>query len=91
MGYNLRTYSELHFVVLLLGFTGILGKLITLPAPELVVFRIFFAFISLLIILKIQKVNLKASRKMIFSALSNLAEETKKYFTVMQVTAGDMV
>ena len=68
MASNLRTYSELHFVVLLLGFTGILGKLISLPAPELVVFRMFFAVISLFIILKTQKINLKAQKKMLWSA-----------------------
>jgi len=70
MKVSLRSYLELHFVVLLLGFTGILGKLISLPAPHLVVFRVFIAFITLFLFLKIKKYNLRLSRKQIFSCLS---------------------
>lgn len=67
---HLKTYFELHFVVLLLGFTGILGKLINLPASELVVFRILFAFISLFLILKVQKVSVRPTKKLLWSALA---------------------
>jgi len=42
-------YIELHFIVVLLGFTAILGKLIQLSAPTLVWYRTMFAFIALLI------------------------------------------
>ncbi|QZT37766.1 DMT family transporter [Halosquirtibacter xylanolyticus] len=37
----------LHLVVLIYGFTGVLGKLIDMDAVVLVWYRIFFAFISL--------------------------------------------
>jgi drug/metabolite transporter (DMT)-like permease len=67
---DVKTYLELHFVVLLFGFTGILGKLINLPAPELVVFRMFFAFVSLYIILRFQKVKIKPTRKLLWSSLA---------------------
>ncbi|HBG70128.1 MAG TPA: EamA family transporter [Bacteroidales bacterium] len=70
MKFSLRSYLELHFVVLLLGFTGILGKLISLPAPHLVVFRVFIAFVTLFLFLKIRKQNLVLTRKQIFSAIS---------------------
>ncbi|MCR9063251.1 MAG: DMT family transporter [Cytophagales bacterium] len=40
---NLKDYLKLHLVVVLLGLTAILGKLITLPALELVIFRTFIA------------------------------------------------
>lgn len=33
------TYVKLHVIVLIFGFTAILGKLITLPALELVWYR----------------------------------------------------
>lgn len=69
MNFSLKTYSELHFVVFLLGFTGILGKLISLPAPQLVVFRMFIALVTLFVILKVQRMNLKISRKILFSTL----------------------
>jgi drug/metabolite transporter (DMT)-like permease len=38
---------HLHFIVVLLGFTGILGKLITLPAMELVWYRMTIAALGL--------------------------------------------
>ncbi len=40
-------FLRLHFIVILFGFTGILGKLISIPAVELVFYRTFFAFIGL--------------------------------------------
>jgi drug/metabolite transporter (DMT)-like permease len=46
---KLGNYFELHFIVVLLGFTAILGKLIQLPAPILVWYRTMFAFIALFI------------------------------------------
>jgi len=46
---KLGNYFELHFIVVLLGFTAILGKLIQLPAPVLVWYRTMFAFIALFI------------------------------------------
>jgi len=46
---KLGNYFEMHFIVVLLGFTAILGKLIQLPAPILVWYRTMFAFIALFI------------------------------------------
>ena len=40
---------ELHIIVVLLGFTAILGKLIGLSAPAIVWYRTMFAFITLFI------------------------------------------
>ncbi len=37
----------LHFIVLLLGFTGILGALISLPSPELVWYRMLIAALGI--------------------------------------------
>ncbi|MBL7847406.1 MAG: DMT family transporter [Cyclobacteriaceae bacterium] len=36
-------FLRLHFIVILFGFTGILGKLITIPAVEMVFYRTLFA------------------------------------------------
>ncbi len=70
MKISLKTYSELHFVVFLLGFTGILGKLITLPASHLVVFRIFIAFVTLFALLIARRTSLRISRKTLFNSLA---------------------
>jgi drug/metabolite transporter (DMT)-like permease len=46
----LKYHLLLHVVVVILGFTAILGKLITLPAYELVWYRMMIAFIALAVI-----------------------------------------
>lgn len=40
---HLKDYLQLHFIVLIWGFTAILGLLITIPAVELVLFRTLLA------------------------------------------------
>lgn len=42
-GDNLKNYLHLHLIVFVWGFTAVLGKLITLPALELVWFRMCIA------------------------------------------------
>ena len=43
LAYHLR----LHFIVLIFGFTGILGKLIELPSMSIVLYRIIIAIAAL--------------------------------------------
>ncbi|MEC9042386.1 MAG: EamA family transporter, partial [Verrucomicrobiota bacterium] len=68
-----RDYSKLHLVVILWGFTAILGKLIDLDSPVLVFYRVGASALILAIIislLKIKKVDNKSSRlKMIANGL----------------------
>lgn len=40
-------FLRLHFIVILFGFTGILGKLITLPAVEMVFYRTLLAAVGM--------------------------------------------
>ncbi|MBR8535824.1 DMT family transporter [Carboxylicivirga sediminis] len=47
MNVLLKNHLKLHFVVILYGFTAILGKLITLPAPQMVWYRMIIAFLVL--------------------------------------------
>lgn len=51
----LRNHIKLHFVVFIYGFTAILGKLITLPAAEMVWYRMLIAFLALGLYLKYKK------------------------------------
>jgi len=62
----LITYLKLHLVVLIYGFTAILGKLIELPALELVWYRMLIAILTLYIYLKIRGESLVISRKALF-------------------------
>lgn len=50
---------RLQFIVLLWGFTGVLGKLITVSAIPLVWFRMLVAAAVLLLVLKFRKISLK--------------------------------
>ncbi len=69
-GKHLAQYIHLHFIVILLGFTAILGALITLDAIALVWYRMLFATVGLYLFLLIQKIPIKVNRKQLFHLLS---------------------
>ena len=54
-------YLKLHFIVFLFGFTGILGKLVSIPAVEMVFYRTLFAAIGMAALLKITHGGFKVS------------------------------
>lgn len=56
-----RSYLILHIAVLLAGFTGVFGKLISLSEFPLVWYRVLFSSILLFIILRIFKIEKTAS------------------------------
>lgn len=55
-------YFKLHFIVLIWGFTSILGLLIHLPATEMVFYRTFMATLILWVICRKRRLSLKISR-----------------------------
>jgi drug/metabolite transporter (DMT)-like permease len=56
-----KNYLALHAIVFLWGFTGILGKLITLPSISIVWWRMFIASIGILVFVALTKRKLKTS------------------------------
>ncbi|MEP0986554.1 DMT family transporter [Ekhidna sp.] len=54
-----KDYLTLHFIVLIWGFTAILGLLIDIPSVEVVFFRTFISSIGLWVLLKFWKRPLK--------------------------------
>jgi EamA domain-containing membrane protein RarD len=56
-----KDYLWLHFVVLLWGFTAILGLLISLSAAEIVFHRTFLASLGLFLLLKFRKRPIKVN------------------------------
>lgn len=60
---NFKNHLHLHFLVLIAGFTAILGELITIKAVSLVWYRMVFAFVFMGVYLKITKVRLKIKPK----------------------------
>jgi drug/metabolite transporter (DMT)-like permease len=59
---SIRDYIQLHFIIILWGFTAILGLLIYVPPLELVFYRTFLAAFGLLIIIKYRNLPLRVSR-----------------------------
>ena len=66
-----RDYAKLHFVVILWGFTAILGGLIELESPVLVFYRVGLAAILLAILIRIIKAPGANSRKGQIQMLAN--------------------
>lgn len=55
MSATAKDYFELHFTVLIWGFTAVLGLLITLPAVEVVLYRTLIAFIGLGLLILVRR------------------------------------
>ena len=63
------TQIRLQFIVLLWGFTGVLGKLIQTNAIPLTWYRVAIASVVLFLILRLRKISLKVSRQEFFLLL----------------------
>ncbi len=61
----LTTYLKLHLIVLIYGFTAILGKLILLPALELVWYRMMLAILTFFVYLKWRNESVVVPRKVL--------------------------
>lgn len=70
MNIELKSYFKLHFIVLIWGFTAILGLLIALPAVEVVLFRTFLATITLGILLTARKRNFAIGKREIIKIIA---------------------
>ena len=66
---NIKSHFHLHFVVILLGFTAILGSLISLDAIHLVWWRMLFAFIGLWFFILIKGTNYLLKLRDVFKLL----------------------
>lgn len=66
---NIGKYIHLHFIVLIFGFTGILGKLISLNAEYLVFYRLIISIPVLFLFILIAKESIKIPIKEIVKYL----------------------
>lgn len=67
---KLTSFLELHFIVVLLGFTAILGKLITISVFEVVFYRTLFASIGLFFTLLLLKKDIQITKIDAFKMLA---------------------
>lgn len=56
-------HIRLHLIVLIFGFTGILGKLIELPAGLIVLYRMVIASLALAIIIRWRGISFRSERR----------------------------
>src|SRR6201996_7838707 len=61
----------LHFTVLIWGFTGTLGKLISIPAVGLVWYRVLIGSVSLFLYFLIAKINYRINQKTFIKFVAN--------------------
>jgi drug/metabolite transporter (DMT)-like permease len=64
-----RDYLQLHFIVLLWGFTAILGRLIHVPSSELVLYRTLLACLGLFALLLLRKETMLISKNAIIKIM----------------------
>lgn len=86
---HVGSYIHLHFLVLIWGVTTILGKLISIPALEVVFYRTFFAFIVLYFIVKLRKSSLAIGKRnfyAIFGTGSIIASHWILFFLAARVS-----
>ena len=62
---SLKDYLQLHFVVLIAGFTAILGALISVHSLSVVFFRTFLAALGLFLYFSIKKIPYQVPPKII--------------------------
>jgi drug/metabolite transporter (DMT)-like permease len=60
---KISKYVQLHFIILLWGFTPVLGKLISIDAYDLVWYRLLFSALSLYLYLRYKGLSLSISKK----------------------------
>jgi hypothetical protein len=66
---TIKDYAKLHFIVFIWGFTGVLGKLISLDGVDTAWYRMIFAFLTLMIFAYYKKESLKTSVSSAFNFL----------------------
>jgi drug/metabolite transporter (DMT)-like permease len=62
-------YFKLHFIVFLWGFSGILGKLVSIPAYEMVFYRTLLSALGLAAVMVFLKVSFRISGKQLGNLL----------------------
>lgn len=64
-----QDYLKLHFIVFLWGFSAILGKLVTIPALEMVFFRALIASLGLIAVILYVKGTFRVTQVQLFQLL----------------------
>ncbi|CAM3774213.1 DMT family transporter [Flavobacterium saliperosum] len=81
---KLKSYFHLHFIVFIWGFTAVLGKLISLDALPLVWYRMLIAVSIIFLYIKVSKIPLVVSKRLMFGFLFSGLVIAMHWFTFFQ-------
>lgn len=62
-------YLKLHFIVFLWGFSAILGKLVTIPAVEMVLYRTLLAALGMIIVITVTRGSFRVTPQQLLKLL----------------------
>lgn len=81
---KLKSYFQLHFIVFIWGFTAVLGKLISLDALPLVWYRMLIAVSIIFLYIKVSKIPLVVTKRLMFGFLFSGLVIAMHWFTFFQ-------
>ncbi len=86
MDVRTRNLVEIHLSVVLFGLTGLFGKFISLPAPHIVLGRVFFASVSMGLYFLFRKKDVRLARGADYAAMAAVGAVLALHWTAFYLS-----
>ena len=86
MDVRTRNLIEIHLSVVLFGLTGLFGKFISLPAPHIVLGRVFFASVSMGLYFLFRKKEVRLARGADYAAMAAVGAVLALHWTAFYLS-----
>ena len=86
MDIRTRNLIEIHLSVVLFGLTGLFGKFISLPAPHIVLGRVFFASVSMGLYFLFRKKDVRLARGADYAAMAAVGAVLALHWTAFYLS-----
>ena len=86
MDVRTRNLAEIHLSVVLFGLTGLFGKFISLPAPHIVLGRVFFASVSMGLYFLFRKKDVRLARGADYAAMAAVGAVLALHWTAFYLS-----
>lgn len=86
MDIRTRNLVEIHLSVVLFGLTGLFGKFISLPAPHIVLGRVFFASVSMGLYFLFRKKDVRLARGADYAAMAAVGAVLALHWTAFYLS-----
>lgn len=86
MDVRTRNLIEIHLSVVLFGLTGLFGKFISLPAPYIVLGRVFFASVSMGLYFLFRKKDVRLARAADYAAIAAVGAVLALHWTAFYLS-----